>query len=137
MPAVGPGAWPREDAHGETIVAGMPRGSGVPRTTAFSAGAPIARRAPWRAVLVTIRPKQWIKNALVIAAAGAAGALGHDDVPVRVGLACLAFCLLASGIYAIYDVRDADEDRLHPRKRFRPVAAGGPNRVPPSHKTVI
>jgi decaprenyl-phosphate phosphoribosyltransferase len=76
------------------------------------------------AALVTLRPRQWIKNALVIAAAGAAGALGHDDVPVRVGLACVAFCMLASGIYAINDVRDAAEDRLHPRKRFRPVAAG-------------
>jgi decaprenyl-phosphate phosphoribosyltransferase len=75
-------------------------------------------------VLVTARPKQWIKNALVVAAAGAAGALGRDDVPVRVGLACVAFCLLASGIYAINDVRDAAEDRRHPRKRFRPVAAG-------------
>jgi decaprenyl-phosphate phosphoribosyltransferase len=74
--------------------------------------------------LVTLRPRQWVKNALVIAAAGAAGALGHDDVPVRVGLAFVAFCMLASGIYAINDVRDADEDRLHPRKRFRPVAAG-------------
>jgi decaprenyl-phosphate phosphoribosyltransferase len=74
--------------------------------------------------LVTIRPRQWIKNGLVVAAAGAAGALGHDGVPVRVGLACVAFCMLASGIYAINDVRDAEEDRLHPRKRYRPVAAG-------------
>jgi decaprenyl-phosphate phosphoribosyltransferase len=73
---------------------------------------------------MTLRPRQWIKNLLVIAAAGAAGALGRDDVPVRVGLAFLAFCMLASGIYAINDVRDAPEDRLHPRKRFRPVAAG-------------
>ena len=76
------------------------------------------------AVLATMRPKQWIKNALVIAAAGAAGALGQDDTPARVTMACVAFCLLASGIYAINDVRDADEDRRHPRKRFRPVAAG-------------
>lgn len=60
----------------------------------------------------------------MIAAPGAAGALGHDDVPVRVGLACLAFCLLSAGIYAINDSRDAAEDRRHPRKRFRPVAAG-------------
>lgn len=74
--------------------------------------------------LVTLRPRQWIKNALVVAAAGAAGALGHDDVPVRVGLACIAFCLLASGIYAVNDVRDVHEDRWHPRKRDRPVAAG-------------
>jgi decaprenyl-phosphate phosphoribosyltransferase len=60
----------------------------------------------------------------VIAAAGAAGALGHDDVPGRVTVAFVAFCLLASGIYAINDVRDVHEDRLHPKKRFRPVAAG-------------
>lgn len=83
-----------------------------------------SRRGRLRASLVTLRPRQWIKNALVIAAPGAAGALVRDDVPIRVGLACIAFCLLASGIYAINDVRDADEDRLHPRKRRRPVAAG-------------
>jgi decaprenyl-phosphate phosphoribosyltransferase len=77
-----------------------------------------------RAALVTARPRQWIKNGLVIAAAGAAGALGHDDVPLRVALACIAFCLLASGIYAVNDVRDVEEDRAHPRKRHRPVAAG-------------
>ncbi|MGO9971490.1 MAG: decaprenyl-phosphate phosphoribosyltransferase [Solirubrobacteraceae bacterium] len=83
-----------------------------------------SRRRRLRATLVTARPRQWIKNALVVAAAGAAGALGHDDVPGRVALACAAFCLLASGIYAINDVRDAPEDRRHPRKRYRPVAAG-------------
>src|SRR2546421_6568813 len=84
----------------------------------------VPRRGRWHAALVMLRPRQWIKNALVIAAAGAAGALDHDDVPVRVGLACFAFCLLASGIYAVNDVRDVEEDRLHPRKRHRPVAAG-------------
>jgi decaprenyl-phosphate phosphoribosyltransferase len=71
-----------------------------------------------------MRPRQWIKNALVVGAAGAAGALGYDHVLVRVGLACVAFCLLASGVYAINDVRDVHEDRLHPRKCRRPVAAG-------------
>jgi decaprenyl-phosphate phosphoribosyltransferase len=116
MPALRGGAWLPEDTRGEPLVAGMPRGA--------SASRPVAVRSPWRAVLVTMRPKQWVKNALVVAAAGAAGALGHDDVPVRVGLACVAFCLLASGIYALNDVRDAPEDRLHPRKRHRPVAAG-------------
>ncbi len=82
------------------------------------------RRGRLHAALATARPRQWLKNALVIAAPAAAGALTHDDVPVRVGLACAAFCMLASGIYAINDVRDAEEDRHHPTKRFRPVAAG-------------
>lgn len=82
------------------------------------------RRSSVHAAVVTMRPHQWIKNALVIAAAGAAGALGTDDVPARVAAAAFAFCLLSAGIYAINDVRDAAEDRRHPRKRFRPVAAG-------------
>ena len=82
------------------------------------------RRGPLLAAVVTMRPHQWLKNGLVVAAAGAAGALGHDDVPVRVGLTFVAFCMLASGLYAINDVRDAAEDRLHVRKRHRPIAAG-------------
>ena len=85
---------------------------------------PIGSAAFGGAVVRLLRPRQWIKNGLVVAAAGAAGALGRDGVPYRVTLAFFAFCLLASGIYAINDVRDAPEDRLHPRKRRRPVAAG-------------
>jgi decaprenyl-phosphate phosphoribosyltransferase len=89
---------------------------------ASSVAAP--RRGWLAAALSTLRPAQWIKNGLVVAAAGAAGALGRDDVPLRVGLAFFAFCLLSGGIYAINDVRDAEEDRLHPRKRTRAVPAG-------------
>ena len=74
MPGLGAGAWLPEDARGESLVAGMPRGA--------SGSRPVTARPPWRAVLITMRPKQWIKNALVVAAAGAAGALTHDDVPV-------------------------------------------------------
>ncbi|HWF36607.1 MAG TPA: decaprenyl-phosphate phosphoribosyltransferase [Solirubrobacteraceae bacterium] len=84
----------------------------------------VPRRGVIRAALVTIRPRQWVKNSLVIAAPAAAGALAHDDVPGRVALAFVAFSMLASGIYAFNDVRDVAEDRRHPRKRYRPVAAG-------------
>lgn len=93
------------------------------RASVVGSARPRRRLRRFRAAFVTMRPPQWIKNLLVVAAAGAAGALGNDDVPVRVALALVAFCLLASGIYAINDVRDAEEDRLHPRKRLRPVAA--------------
>jgi 4-hydroxybenzoate polyprenyltransferase len=78
----------------------------------------VARRSLRRAVVATMRPHQWIKNGLVLATAGA---LGRDDVPVRVLLACAVFCLLASGIYAFNDVRDVTDDRQHPRKCRRPV----------------
>lgn len=98
--------------------------SGEDNSVLLDAEPQVLVRGRLRAVVATARPRQWIKNLLVIAAPAAAGALGHDDVPVRVCLACAAFCMLASGIYAINDVRDAEEDRLHPSKRFRPVAAG-------------
>ena len=104
----------------------LPPMSGLSGATSAAPALPLRpRRGRLHAVVATVRPRQWTKNLLVIAAARAAGALGHDDVPLRVGLAFLAFCFLASGIYAVNDVRDAEEDRLHPRKRERPVAAGG------------
>jgi decaprenyl-phosphate phosphoribosyltransferase len=93
-------------------------------STAEQLSVALPRRRRVTAAAVTVRPLQWVKNALVIAAPAAAGALAHDDVPVRITLAALAFCLLSGGIYALNDVRDAAEDRQHPRKRFRPVAAG-------------
>ena len=39
-------------------------------------------------------------------------------------MAFVAFCLVSATVYLINDVRDVAEDRLHPRKRFRPIAAG-------------
>ena len=76
--------------------------------------------APIRA----LRPRQWVKNLLVAAAPLAAGRLFQPPVLVGVGLAFVAFCLVSSAVYLLNDVRDVGEDRLHPRKRFRPIAAG-------------
>ena len=77
-----------------------------------------------RSLLRTARPKQWVKNVLVFAAPGAAGVLTE---PVQLGrtlIAFAAFCLAASGTYFLNDAMDADADRQHPKKRYRPVAAG-------------
>jgi decaprenyl-phosphate phosphoribosyltransferase len=116
----------RDLRHEPVMLAGSAGTSGEWREHAQ----PAARRTPRkpgptaRAAVALTRPRQWLKNGLILAAAGAAGALGHDDVPIRVTIACLAFCLLSGGIYAINDVRDRHEDRLHPRKCRRPVASG-------------
>lgn len=71
-----------------------------------------------------IRPRQWLKNVLVAAAPVAGGVLLDPGVPVNVAVAFVAFCLAASGIYLINDVRDVEADRAHPTKRNRPIAAG-------------
>jgi len=77
-----------------------------------------------RGLLRTARPRQWIKNVLVFAAPGAAGVL--DDWPALgyTLLAFVSFCFAASGMYLWNDSFDVQADRLHPTKRFRPVAAG-------------
>jgi decaprenyl-phosphate phosphoribosyltransferase len=71
-----------------------------------------------------MRPKQWVKNALVATAPLAAGRLFETAVLTGVALAFVAFCLVSAAVYLVNDVRDVAEDRLHPRKRFRPIAAG-------------
>lgn len=70
------------------------------------------------------RPKQWIKNVLVVAAPGAAGVLTQGQPAFRTGVAFVCFCLAASGTYFINDAIDVEADRQHPTKRNRPVAAG-------------
>jgi decaprenyl-phosphate phosphoribosyltransferase len=79
-------------------------------------------------VIKAMRPRQWVKNILVAAAPLAAwGTIVHYDwtrVPVQVAVAFVVFCLAASSVYLINDVRDVEADRQHPAKRFRPIAAG-------------
>lgn len=83
-----------------------------------------APRSAWRALLVSARPRQWIKNLLVLAVPAAAGALDEAAVVGDTALALVAFCLASAGTYLLNDVADRDADRLHPIKRSRPVAAG-------------
>ncbi len=71
-----------------------------------------------------MRPKQWIKNGLVLAAPAAAGVLDEADHLGRSLVVLVAFCLAASGTYCLNDAADVAADRAHPTKRGRPVAAG-------------
>jgi decaprenyl-phosphate phosphoribosyltransferase len=71
-----------------------------------------------------LRPRQWVKNVLVVAVPLAAGRLLDPELIRPILTAFVAFCLASSAAYAINDVRDAAADREHPVKRTRPVAAG-------------
>ncbi|MFD7457109.1 MULTISPECIES: decaprenyl-phosphate phosphoribosyltransferase [unclassified Streptomyces] len=72
----------------------------------------------------TARPKQWVKNVLVVAAPAAAGQLFSQQALVRLPLVFALFTACAAAVYLINDARDAEADRAHPAKRHRPVAAG-------------
>jgi decaprenyl-phosphate phosphoribosyltransferase len=75
-------------------------------------------------VIKEVRPKQWAKNALVFIAPGAAGVLTHRIPLLDAIFAFCVFSLAAGGTYLLNDVLDVESDRRHPKKRFRPIAAG-------------
>ncbi|BBY33499.1 decaprenyl-phosphate phosphoribosyltransferase [Mycolicibacter minnesotensis] len=79
-------------------------------------------------VIKAIRPRQWVKNVLVVAAPLAAlgGGVHYDyaDLARKSLIAFVVFSLAASAIYLVNDSRDVEADRAHPTKRFRPIAAG-------------
>ncbi|MBG0853018.1 decaprenyl-phosphate phosphoribosyltransferase [Streptomyces spinoverrucosus] len=91
-----------------------------------------ATRAPHQAVdaglpaalIRTARPRQWVKNVLVVAAPAAAGQLFSRHALTQLVVIFALFTACSAAVYLINDARDAEADRAHPTKRHRPVAAG-------------
>ncbi|HYO37316.1 MAG TPA: decaprenyl-phosphate phosphoribosyltransferase [Geodermatophilus sp.] len=104
-----------------------PRGAhvgAVPLTGELPPRPPGARGSLAAGLVRAVRPRQWVKNVLVLAAPLAAGRLFEADVARATLLALVLFCAVSAGIYLVNDVIDVEEDRRHPKKRFRPIAAG-------------
>ena len=80
--------------------------------------------SPAVALVRTLRPHQWVKNAFVLAPLVFSKHLLDSSYVVRAALATLCFCALSGAVYAFNDVRDVDADRNHPTKKHRPIAAG-------------
>ncbi|HZJ18639.1 MAG TPA: decaprenyl-phosphate phosphoribosyltransferase [Patescibacteria group bacterium] len=75
-------------------------------------------------VLRLIRPKQWIKNFAVFAAILFSGQLFDLLILEKVVIAFFVFCGLSSATYILNDIFDIKKDRMHPFKKFRPLAKG-------------
>jgi 4-hydroxybenzoate polyprenyltransferase len=102
------------------------------RDAAVAVARPITPTRHLRAVLKSMRPRQWSKNGIVFMAL-IFSVNQHwqpekpdtwDGLVLRALVTALAFCLASGAEYMINDVRDIPNDRLHPRKRLRPIAAG-------------
>ena len=76
------------------------------------------------AYLEALRPKQWIKNGLVLIGVVFAGLLADPSAVTRAVLGFVGFSLLSGAVYLFNDLRDVEADRLHPRKRLRPIPSG-------------
>jgi 4-hydroxybenzoate polyprenyltransferase len=81
--------------------------------------------------VTALRPRQWVKNLFVVMPLVFSGRAGDGNAVLAVLGAFLLFSQVASAVYLINDVVDRDADRVHPVKRFRPVASGriAPNRA--------
>lgn len=79
---------------------------------------------PFIGLLKTMRPRQWTKNAIVFAGLVFDGQLFQVESLLRVVLAFILLCPISSSVYIINDLVDIESDRQHPKKKFRPLAAG-------------
>jgi len=76
------------------------------------------------ALVAELRPRQWTKNLLLFAGVLFSQQAGHPELLLRAAVGFVAFSLLAGVVYLLNDLRDVEQDRLHPRKRLRPIASG-------------
>lgn len=77
-----------------------------------------------KALAISLRPHQWVKNSLVFGGLIFSRSLFRWEVVWLSLGAFLTFCLASSGVYLLNDLRDLEGDRRHPTKRLRPLAAG-------------
>ena len=77
-----------------------------------------------RALLKTMRPKQWAKNIFIFAPLVFDRKLTNIDAVWHTVVGAIIFCLIASVVYIINDIADVEADRQHPTKKNRPIAAG-------------
>ncbi len=72
--------------------------------------------------LKLLRPKQWIKNLAIFAAIVFTGEFFDVPIFTKVFIGFIVFCGISSAIYIVNDIFDVEKDRLHPFKKFRPLA---------------
>jgi 4-hydroxybenzoate polyprenyltransferase len=76
------------------------------------------------ALLVSCRPRQWIKNGLVLVPLISSVSFRSPEAIERSALAAVAFTLMSSAVYLLNDLADREHDRVHPTKKNRPIAKG-------------
>ncbi len=77
-----------------------------------------------KALIKTMRPRQWIKNGFVFFALIFDRQLFLLDPFLRTLAGFFIFCLISSAVYLFNDIADVEADRNHPEKKFRPIASG-------------
>ncbi len=96
----------------------------APNLTPPARQAKIMPMSTLRAIIKTMRPKQWTKNVVVYAALIFDGKFLEVDLFLKTTALFALFCLVSSAVYLLNDLVDIEKDRAHPLKRNRPLASG-------------
>jgi len=114
-----------------------PPSTATPSAPAIPVLGGVGRGARGRAGIASwvrlLRPRQWTKNAFVLAPLLFSGRALSPGAELRAAVAFIAFSLLASSVYVFNDIVDRASDRAHPVKRRRPIASG---EIPVPHAVV-
>ena len=95
-----------------------------PPTASEMPPAPPPRRSVPGALVVAMRPQEWVKNLLVFAGLVFSRQFDEAEPLGAAILTFVAFCAISSAGYLLNDLRDVEHDRRHHEKRRRPIAAG-------------
>jgi 4-hydroxybenzoate polyprenyltransferase len=87
----------------------------------YALGRPLAAVRDWASLF---RPREWLKSVFVLAPFLFSQSPFNLPLLGQGLIACFCFCLLASAVYAVNDIVDAEADQAHPRKKHRPIASG-------------
>lgn len=77
-----------------------------------------------KAIFISMRPQQWVKNLVLFAGLAFSFNLFQLDLFLQVLIAFFLFCFLTSGVYLLNDILDLNTDKAHPLKSKRPIASG-------------
>ncbi len=77
-----------------------------------------------KAVIKSMRPHQWYKNFIIFICIIFSKNIFNLQMWMDLIVVFIAFCMLAGSQYMLNDIKDAEKDRLHPKKKYRPIAAG-------------
>lgn len=96
----------------------------IERTEASPARTARPARSLASNLVLSLRPAQWTKNLIVFAGLIFGQRLLDPGAILLATAAFAVFCALSGGVYLLNDIADREADRIHPLKRFRPIASG-------------
>lgn len=94
----------------------------------------VAKPSMARSLIKLLRVKQWAKNVFVLAAIMFTGEFTNTDLVLKALIAFFAFSFVSSATYVFNDLADVEKDRLHPKKKLRPIASGA---ISPTNAIII